>query len=212
MHFKYRSVRLIDKGEKIYKEHCERIRFLEKSNRIIGEPDYKRSITSWLEIVLVKYLSKTLTPDSRNILTWEELDSYNRYLRKFREIDGFFSIGTEKIFIEVKASLSKSNFNRGKTQIKETLQLLARTSHCVRGILIMADCRCFDPTFGYAKEIIEGKISASESYKTIEGLNFEPIFVKSEKWLWTLSQEDVLKLAELYGPPEDEEYGEYQHI
>lgn len=205
---KYRSVSLIDKNDKNYLAHVEKMRFIRNCNRSASEPDYKRVITSWLEVVVNKHLSKFFIQDTRNILTWEELNNMTQYCRRYREIDGLFSLGEEKIYIEVKASLSKSNFNKGKSQINETLTLLTTTSKRPLALLIMADCRCYDPSFGFAKDFIDEKINASDAYKPIEGLTIPNSFKDSSKWLWTLSQADVEQLANVYGPPKDEEFEE----
>jgi hypothetical protein len=206
---KFKSIILIGQTDKNYLEHFEKMRFDRNCNRGNNEQDYKRVITSWLEITITHHLSKSFEHDPRNILSWEELNSFNQYCRRYREIDGLFTLDEQKIYIEVKASLSKSNFNRGKTQINETLPLLASVTKNPTACLIMADCRCYDPTFGFAKEYIDAKIKESGSYKSISGLTVPTTFNKSQKWLWTLSQEDVEQLACLYGPPEEEDFEEY---
>ena len=107
-----------------YQEHCRKMKFIKNCNRFIGEPDYKQVITAWVEAVIVKHLSRKFPYDSRSILTWEELSSTNQYVRKYREIDGLFAFSEGLIYVEVKASLSKSNLKRGKTQVNENLKLL----------------------------------------------------------------------------------------
>jgi len=86
-------------------------------NRHIAEPDSKRLITSWLELSLIKHFSQQYTFEKKNILTWEELNIYNIYIRKFSELDAVFSTINSNLYMEIKASLSKSNLRRGKDQI-----------------------------------------------------------------------------------------------
>ena len=205
MSVQFRSVSLIDESDSKYQEHCKNMQLIRNCNRFIGEPDYKQVITAWLEAVIIQHLSSTFIFDKRNILTWEELSNYNQYSRRYREIDGLFSSNDGLIYIEVKASLSKSNFQKGKTQINDNLKLLASISKQPRAVLILADCRCFDPTFGYAKEFIEEKKATSDVYKNIEGMNFPTSLGDSSKWLWLLNQDEVQTLAALYGPPNEEE-------
>jgi hypothetical protein len=209
MHAPYKSISLIGREDRQYLEHCKKMKFIQNSNRFIGEPDYKQVITAWLEAVVIKHLSEKFTHDKRSILTWEELTNTNQYIRKYREIDGLFTSSEGLIYVEVKASLSKSSFKRGKTQVSENSKLLVSIDPNLKAILTLADCRCYDPTFGYAKEFIDDEKSASELYKSIEGLKYPDSFNESSKWLWLLNEMDVLKLSEIYGPPQDDEAEDY---
>jgi len=210
VHIKYKSVSLIERNDKKYQLHLEHMRFIRNCNRSTRDQDYRRVITSWLETVLTKHLSKTFSLDCRNILSWEELNNRNQYFKKYREMDGLFTRGKEKIYVEIKASQSKSSFSKGKSQINETITLLNMAPDRIVAVLIMADCRCFDSTFGYALETIKEKIDASDAYRLINGLNSPTNFDGSQKWLWMLNQEDVLQLASMYGQPhEDDVDGEY---
>ena len=204
-----KSINLISRNDRNYQEYCKNLKFIKNCNRFIGEPDYKQVITAWLEDVIVKHLSRKFTHDSRSILTWEELSRTNQYVRKYREIDGLFTSSEGLIYVEVKASLSKSSFKRGKTQVNENFNLLATIDQNLKAILTMADCRCYDPTFGYAKEYIDEEKTSSELYKDIEGLNFPESFAGSNKWLWLLSETDVADMANAYGPPQEDQMQEY---
>ena len=206
---RYKSINLIGRMNRHYQEHCRKMKFIKNCNRFIGEPDYKQVITAWVEAVIVKHLSRKCPYDSRSILTWEELSSTNQYVRKYREIDGLFAFSEGLIYVEVKASLSKSNFKRGKTQVNENLKLLTKIDPNVKAILTMADCRCYDPIFGYAKEYIEEEKTAGELYRHIEGLKYPESFDGTSKWLWLLNEIDVTELATIYGSPQEEQVQEY---
>ncbi len=201
---RYKSISLIDRMDRQYQEHSRKMRFIQDSNRHIGEPDYKRVITSWLEATVIKHLSIRFLHDKRTILRWDELTNTNQYVRKYREIDGLFTSPEGLIYIEVKASLSKSNYKRGKSQVSENSKLLLSIDPNAKSILVMADCRCYDPTFGYAKNFIEEKKTSSENYKSIEGLKYPESFDGPSKWLWVLTETDITELAKLYGPPEED--------
>ena len=108
---KYRSVQLIEKNDVKYQDYCKQMKSIKNSNRFVGERDSKQQITHWLELVVIKHLSNSFTHDTRNILTWEELNFFNQYHRKYSEIDGLFCTKDGALYIEVKASLSKSSFN-----------------------------------------------------------------------------------------------------
>jgi hypothetical protein len=159
--------------------------------------------------VILKYLSVKFTQNKKTILTWEELTNTNKYVRKYREIDGVFNSPEGLIHIEVKASLSKSSFKKGKTQISESSKLLSTISPNSIGILMLADCRCYDPTFGYAKEFIENEMNSSELYKYIEGLKYPASFRSSSRWLWLLDENDTIELAKIYGPPLEDQVQDY---
>ena len=79
----------------------------------------------------------------------------------------------------------------------------------MKAILTMADCRCYDPTFGYAKEYIEEEKTAGELYKHIEGLKYPESFDGTSKWLWLLNEIDVTELATIYGSPQEDQVQEY---
>ena len=202
MRAQYRSIKLIETNDKNYQEYSKKMQFLRNTNRFAGEADSKQVITAWLERVMNKHLSGTFIHSKYNILTWEELNSLNQYTRKYTEIDGLFSSKDGTLYIEVKASHSKSSLNRGKTQINKNLKLITFISKNPIAILVMADCRCFDPTFGFSIESIEDGTTTSTLYKKIDGLNFPESFNSSNKWLWLLSQDDVHQLATLYGSPQ----------
>ena len=206
---RYKSINLIDRMDRHYQEHCRKMKFIQNCNRFIGETDSKQVITAWLEAAIVRHLSRKFPHDNRSILTWEELSSTNQYVRKYREIDGLFSSPEGLIYVEVKASLSKSTFKKGKTQINENFKLLATIDPNVKAILTMADCRCYDPTFGYAKDYIEEEKTSSELYKNIQGLKYPESFDGSSKWLWLLNETDIIKLANSYGPPQDDQIQDY---
>lgn len=205
----YKSISLIGREDHQYLEHCRKMKFIQNCNRFIGELDYKQVITAWLEVVIIKHLSAKFPHDKRSILTWEELTNTNKYIRKYREIDGLFASSEGLIYVEVKASLSKSSYKRGKTQVGENSKLLASIDPNLKSILTLADCRCYDPTFGYAKEFIEDEKNSSELYKSIEGLKYPDSFDESTKWIWLLNEKDVLELSKIYGPPQEEEIQDY---
>ena len=186
-----------------YQEHCRKMKFISNCNRYIGAPDPKQVITAWLETIIIKHFSKKFSHDKRSILTWKELTNTNQYVRKYREIDGLFTSSDGLIYIEVKASLSKSSYRRGKTQLNENSKLLMSIDPNIKAILTMADCRCYDPTFGYAKEFIDEENISSEIYKNIEGLKYPDSFDGSSKWLWLLSEVNVAELAKIYGHPQE---------
>jgi len=208
---RYKSISLIDRMDRQYQEHCRKMKFIKNCNRYIGVPDYKQVITSWLETVIIKLLKAKFSHDKRSILTWEELTNRNQYVRKYREIDALFSSSAGLIYIEVKASLSKSSYKRGKTQVSENSNLLLSIDPNVKAILVMADCRCFDPSFGYAKEFIEEKMPSSKIYRNIEGLKYPDSFDSTSKWLWLINQIDVTELAKIYGSPQEDLVEEHKY-
>jgi len=205
MRSQYKSITFVNKRDSQYQEYCRNMSYLRNSNRFQNESDSKQVITAWLENVVIKFLSKCYPLDERNILTWEELSSMNIYSRKFKEIDGLFNSGNGQIYVEVKASLSKSSYKRGRAQINENLKLMKMISPNITAVLIMADCRYFDPSFGYAKEFIDEKNSNTDVYTLCEGLEGSIDFSSSNKWIWLLNEQDVKNLTDEFGPPHHEE-------
>ena len=187
------------------------MKFINNINRFLGDFDYKQVITAWLEQKVIEHVSRKFLYDRRRILTWEEITSMNQYSRKYKEIDCLFNSDDGLLYMEVKASLSKSSYKRGKTQINDNSKLLSLVNDKVKSILVMADCRCFDPTFGYAKEFIDANADTSERYELIHGLGYPESWSASDKWLWIIDQKDVLELAKVYGPPqEDKDKDEFE--
>ena len=204
MRDQYRSISFLEKNDKKYQEYSKKMQFLRNTNRFIGESDSKQTITAWLERVMTMHISRVFIHSTCNILTWEELNSFNQYTRKYSEIDGLFNSNDGSLYIEVKASQSKSSLSKGKSQINKNLKLMTLISKNTIGILVMADCRCFDSSFGFSIEKIEDENTNSTQYKKIEGLDLPESFNSSHKWLWLLSQEDVHQLATQYGSPQTE--------
>jgi hypothetical protein len=209
MFARYKYIKLINRTDRQYQEYCRKMKLMKNCNRYLGEPDHKQVITAWLETVIVKHLSTKFTHDNRSILTWEELSNTNQYVRKYRELDGLFASTEGLIYVEVKASLSKSSYKRGMTQLIENSKLLSSIKPNLKAILTMADCRCYDPTFGYAKEFIEEEVTSSKICKKIEGIKYPESFDSTSKWLWLLSEMDINVLAKMYGPPQEDQIQEY---
>ena len=91
MRDQYRSISFLEKNDKKYQEYSKKMQFLRNTNRFIGESDSKQTITAWLERVMTMHISRVYIHSTCNILTWEELNSFNQYTRKYSEIDGLFN-------------------------------------------------------------------------------------------------------------------------
>ena len=205
-----RSISLIEKTDAKYLGHCKEMAFSRNINRHLTVPDSKRIITGWLEQALIRFLSSFYALHQKNILTWEELTKFNTYARRYRELDAVFKLESVTIYFEIKASQSNSSYKRGITQINHNLSLLQRIDSDTRAVLVLADCRSFDMSFGYHKDKISESIGKSTVYVLKEGLK-DPIELNSSaKTLWMLNADDICELASKYGAPlEEDSFSEY---
>jgi hypothetical protein len=70
MRSQYKSITFVNKRDGKYQEYCRNMSYLRNTNRFQNERDSKKVITTWLENVVIKFLSKYYTPEGRSTLAW----------------------------------------------------------------------------------------------------------------------------------------------
>ena len=198
---KIKSVALIPRTDKGYLEHCKKMRESKKINSAESIPDRKATISAWMESSFNQIMGMHYTKVETDIITWLELNRYGSYSRRFKEIDGFFKFENRYILLEVKSSISKSSFTKGKSQVNSNQELLSNIYPNVAAILVLADCRCFDSEFGYAIEMVTETTQNGSSYQLVGGLKPPEITNESNKFLWLINESEVTRIADIYGPP-----------
>lgn len=196
-----KSISLISRDDSGYREYCKKIRDSKNINRAISTPDRKAIISSWIEHSLNKFLGQHYIKINTDIITWLELNHYGSYSRRYKEIDGFYKSEGFFLLLEVKASISKSNFTKGRSQVNTNLDLISMIHPNTMAILALADCRYYDSEFGYAMDKVLETMANGSTYLLQEGLAPPKISAESHKLLWIINEADVLKIAETYGPP-----------
>ena len=200
---KIKSIALITRSDKAYLDHCKKIRESKNINRSESTPDRKATISSWIEQSLNKVIGTRYTKVDTDIITWQELNSYGSYVKRYKEIDGFFKVNDHYILLEVKASISKSNFTKGRSQVNSNLEMVSLIHPNTVAILALADCRYYDSEFGYALDKVMETLQNGSTYTLTEGLEPPKILSESKKLLWLINEVEVLQIADAYGPPYD---------
>jgi len=201
---KYKSISLMNKDSKYYRDYLKSLYDNRNINKGESEPDPKYVITKWAEDCITQLLSSHYKKIDKNILTWMELNSYGIYNRRFRELDGLFEFDGKYIYLEVKASQSKSNYRRGKSQINANLSMINLIRANTVGVLCMLDCRCFDNDFGFYEhpETIENP-EIENIYKVLRGLTLPLEIDHHCKYYWLISESETNALGNKYGEPVD---------
>jgi hypothetical protein len=198
-----KSVSLISRDDAGYREYCKRICDSKNINRATSTPDRKATISRWMEHSLNQVLSQKYIKVDTDIITWLELNRYGSYSRRYKEIDGFYKSEDFYLLLEVKASISKSNFTKGRSQVNTNLDLISMIHSNTIAILALADCRYYDFEFGYAMDKVLETMANGSTYVLNEGLELPKISFESRKILWIIQETEVLALADTYGPPYD---------
>lgn len=200
---KVKSVSLISKSDSAYLEFCRKIRASKNINRGETTPDRKITVSNWIERVLNDVVSKRYKRIEKNIISWQELTLYGSYSKRYRELDGLFQQEKFTIILEVKASISKSSFSKGRSQVNSNLNLVRKIYPNTIAILALVDCRFFDSEFGYAMDQVIETIQGESAYELIKGLNPPEIIDGNNKILWILNESEVQQIASIYGAPYD---------
>lgn len=169
---KIKSVSLISKTNKSYIDYCKTFRESRNINRSETIPDRKSIISKWIEQSLNNLLSQQYIRSENNIITWLELTPYGIYSKRYKEIDGFYKTNEGYLLLEVKCSISKSSYTKGKSQINTNLELISKIYPNTLGILALADCRYFDSELGYALDKVIEIFKDGNAYCLLEGLEF----------------------------------------
>lgn len=202
---KIKSVPLISRSDKAYLSYCKDMRYQKNINRGETTPDTTLEISKWIEKIINKLISQKYKKIEADIITWQELTSYGTYIKRYKEMDGLFEFENGYAILEVKASVSKSSFKRGISQIKSNVDLVSVLCPNLASILVLADCRRFDKNFGYAIDKVMMLIQNEMNFSLITGLDPPVMESESKNIFWIISDGDIEKIAQIYGSPQDED-------
>lgn len=199
------NIRLINSQNNEYRAYCRRMRLEKNINTKEKIKDQTIYVSSWLESAVVSELQKTLTPHTDNILQWDVLGPTNIISRKFKELDGVFSLTEDSItVIEIKASQSKSSISRGITQLDSTRKILNSRFKKIISILVSADCRNLSNIFGQAELSLIEELATEYNYVLLKDLNLITKLEHSLNYLYLLDTDSIFKLTHEYGLPDFE--------
>ena len=196
-----RNVHLSSKDNRSYRERCAyhaTIRRIESGEK---ETDARRYVTAWAEQVACRIIRQHHEQDSRNIISWEELNVYGQYARKHRETDGVFKLDQGSMLLEVKASTSPASIRKGKRQLNENLSVLGQTRNRFAGMLVLFDCSQLSTEFAAPAQGVIENLKHSGEYGIVHGLDWSVDPGRFSKWLWLVDAKGVEQLMSRYGPP-----------
>jgi hypothetical protein len=134
-----------------YRRHVAHHTSLAKANTGTKIADPRQELTGMVEDCVRQEMQLQYSQTDFRVLRWEQLDPCNRYVVKFRELDGVFETcnGTTML-LEVKASASKSSLRTGLEQLHASVRTATRAKARTIGVLVIADLGEWFDTFGEA--------------------------------------------------------------
>lgn len=102
-------------------------------------PDPNQQLTQMVEDRARDGIQTYFQKTKFRVISWEELDIYNRYIVKFLELDDVLvANGNTTVIVEIKASSSKSCVRSGLKQLKKSLKIACCINPNTIGILAIA--------------------------------------------------------------------------
>lgn len=146
-----KGVMLLPLGAASYRRHVAHHTSLAKVNSGTKVADPRQELTGMVEDFVRQEMQIHYSKTDFRVLRWEQLDARNRYVVKFRELDGVFETrnGTT-ILLEVKASASKSSLQTGLEQLHAAVRTASYAKARTIGVLVVADLGEWFDTFGGA--------------------------------------------------------------
>ena len=146
-----KGVMLMTMESESYRRHNAYHTSIAKENTGAKTPDPKQKLTLLVEERVRQEMQHQFLATNYRILRWEQLDHSNRFIVRFRELDGVFM--TDKgvmVLLEVKASASKSGLKSGLEQLRAAVNTATRVHQHTVGILVIADLGEWFEMFGRA--------------------------------------------------------------
>lgn len=200
-----RNVRLSTKDNRSYRERCAYHATLRRIGSGEREADARRHVTEWAEQVACQIVQQQYEQDSRNIISWEELNVYGHYASKHKETDGIFRLDQGSMLLEVKASTSPASIRKGRKQLNENLSLLGQTRDRFCGMLVLFDCSQLSPDFAAPAQGSIEQLKNSGEYGIVQGIDWTLEPGRFSKWLWLIDAQGVAQIISRYGPPAENE-------
>ena len=146
-----KGVMLLALDAKSYCRHMAHHAFQSKVNSGTKTPDYRQELTQLVEERVRQEMQLYLSATRFRVLRWEQVDLRNRYVVRFRELDGVFETGDKAtVILEVKASASKGSLKTGLKQLRSAVKTATHAHASIIGVLVIADLGEWFDTFGEA--------------------------------------------------------------
>jgi hypothetical protein len=104
------------------------------------DTDSRLELTQLVEERVRQEMQLRFSATRFRVLRWEQVDLRNRYVVRFRELDGVFETGNGvTVLLEVKASASKGSLKTGLEQLRAAVKTATHTHASTVGVLVVAD-------------------------------------------------------------------------
>ena len=146
-----KGVMLLPLDAESYRRHVAHHTFLAKVNSGTKTPDSRLELTQLVEERVRQEMQLRFSATRFRVLRWEQVDLRNRYVVRFRELDGVFETGNGvTVLLEVKASASKDSLKNGLKQLRAAVKTATHAHASTIGVLVVADLGEWFDTFGKA--------------------------------------------------------------
>lgn len=146
-----KGVMLLPLDADSYRRHMADRTFLARVNSGSKTADTRLELTQLVEERVRHEMQLRFSATRLRILRWEQMDRSNRYVVRFRELDGVFGAGNGvTVILEVKASASKGSLKTGLEQLRTAVKTATHSHPSTIGVLVVADLGEWFDTFGQA--------------------------------------------------------------
>jgi hypothetical protein len=146
-----KGVMLLPLDAESYRRHMAHHTLLAKVNSGTKTPDSRLELTQLVEERVRQEMQLRFSATRFRVLRWEQVDLRNRYVVRFRELDGVFETGNGvTVLLEVKASASKGSLKTGLEQLRAVVKTATHAHASTIGVLVVADLGEWFDTFGQA--------------------------------------------------------------
>jgi hypothetical protein len=146
-----KGVMLLPLDAESYCRHTAHHTFLANVNSGTKTTDPRLALTQLVESHVRQEMQLHLFSTRFRVLRWEQLDPRNRYVVRFRELDGVVETANgTTVLLEVKASASKGSLKTGLQQLRAAVRTATRAYGSTVGLLVVADLGEWFDTFGQA--------------------------------------------------------------
>ncbi|WP_119157788.1 hypothetical protein [Caldimonas tepidiphila] len=146
-----KGVMLLPEDAASYRRHVAHHTFLARVNSGTRIRDPRQDLTRLVEDRVREAMRHSCEATPFRVLRWEQRTPDNRYLVKFRELDGVFRTEARTtVLLEVKASASASCLKSGLAQLRTSVRTAAQGQPNTVGLLVIADLGEWCELFGQA--------------------------------------------------------------
>lgn len=134
-----------------FRRHMARQAFMAKANSGDRTYDPRQDLTQLVEDRVRAELQRNHQVTPSRVLRWEQRSPDNRYVERFRELDGVFRHEQRTtIVLEVKASASANCLRSGLSQLRSAVEMAAHVHGRTVGLLAVANLGRWSSLFGQA--------------------------------------------------------------